>query len=115
MFFSRYLLPVLTTTSVVFAAPLAPILDVVGDILADNFIVVLRPQAESDFINWLAGRSQELVAVTDTVFNIGDFQGFSGTLSDTLLQVVKNLALVKYIEPVTKVQASALTSQASAP
>ena len=99
----------------VLGAPIAPIVDVVGDIIADSFIVVLNPQSEAAFLDFLNARDDALVAATKDTFNIGSFQGFTGTFTGSLLDVVRGLSQVKYIEPVTKVQASALTSQSNSP
>lgn len=114
MLFSKFVLTFLAPVAVL-GAPIAPILNVIGNIIADSFIVVLNPQSESAFTDFLNSRDADLVAATTNTFNFGSFQGFTGALTGSLLDTVRELTQVKYIEPVTKVQASALTSQANAP
>lgn len=114
MLFSKIFLGVLAPIAVL-GAPVAPILNVVGDIIADNFIVVLNTQSQAGWLDFLNSRDAALVAATKDTYNIAGFQGFSATLSGSLLDLVKGLTQIRYIEPVTKVQASALTSQANAP
>jgi hypothetical protein len=114
MLFSKIFLGFLAPVAVL-GAPVAPILDAVGDIIADNFIVVLSTQSQAGWLDFLNSRDAALVAATKDTYNIAGFQAFTGTFSGSLLDLVRSISQIKYIEPVTKVQASALTSQANAP
>lgn len=144
MLFSRVVLSLLVPTTAVLSAPVAapldvvknaaalvtsianvadnivtsvttPLLNIVNDIFADNFIVVLKTQSDAGFLDFLAQRDAALVEATDSTFNFGDFQGFTALLSKERLASIKNWPQVKYIEPVTEVTASALTSQKASP
>ncbi|KAH8591063.1 subtilase, partial [Bisporella sp. PMI_857] len=112
----RIFLPLFAAVAVL-SAPLAPILDLgdIIDLIADNFIVVLNPLSDSEFSDFLAGRQADIVSSTTSIFDIGSFKGFSGIFTRSLLDTLASLASVNYIEPVTRVKASALTSQANSP
>jgi hypothetical protein len=114
MFFTKFLLTFLAPAAVL-GAPIAPVLKVVGDVIADNFIVVLNPQPQAGFQNFLKSRDASIIAATKDTFSIGNFQGFTGTFKGPVLDLVKGLAQVKYIEQVTKVQALGLNTQSNAP
>ena len=111
MLFSRILFSALAPIAVL-GAPIAPVLDVVGDIISDNFIVVLNPQSQAGWLDFLSSRDAALVAATKDTFNLDGFQGFTGVFTGSLLDSVKGLSQIKYIEPVTKVQASVTQSNA---
>lgn len=114
MLFSKIFLPVITA-AVALGAPLAPILNVASGAIPDNFIVVLKPMSDEDFLGFLAARPANLITATKSIYNIGSFKGFHGIYSTTLLNTIASLTQVKYIEPDTVVKATAFTTQTNAP
>ncbi|KAL2067662.1 hypothetical protein VTL71DRAFT_15758 [Oculimacula yallundae] len=99
------------------SAPLAPILQAanLADVLTDKWIVVMKDISDSSFQSWLANRDASVIAATKSTYNIGSFKGFSGTFTQSLLNLIASAAEVAYIEPDTKVTTQALTTQSNAP
>ncbi|KAH7309985.1 subtilase [Rhexocercosporidium sp. MPI-PUGE-AT-0058] len=99
------------------SAPLAPILKIanVADIIPDNWIVVMKDISDSAFESHLANRDASVVSGTKTTYNLGSFKGYSGTFSGSLINLIASSLDIAWIEPDTKVRASALTTQSNAP
>jgi subtilisin family serine protease len=52
---------------------------------------------------------------TKSTFDLGSFKGYSGRFSTSILDTLSSISEIAYIEPDTKIYASALTTQTGAP
>ncbi|CZT05617.1 related to Cuticle-degrading protease [Rhynchosporium graminicola] len=113
------ILSFLATAGLAASTPLSPILQAanivnIANVIPNQWIVVMKDISDSSFQSFLASRDASIISSTKAIHNIGTFKAFSGTFSQTLVNLLLSKAEVAYIEPDVKVSINALSTQSTA-
>ncbi|KAB8737529.1 hypothetical protein FH972_026488 [Carpinus fangiana] len=112
----RYSLSLLAAAGAM-AAPIIAPRDAEAPIIPGKYIVVLKNDAASDVLTTSMNHVISVLGANTPqhVYNMEGFKGYAITAEDALINSIKDLAEVDYIEPDTIVRTKALTSQTGAP
>lgn len=88
-----------------------------ASVIPNKWIAVLRDNADDSILTSTVQAVTEALGgnAPDRIYNMPGFKGFSLTAENAVLNLVTNLADIKYVEQDVQVFASALTSQANPP
>lgn len=91
----------------------------IADIIPDSFIVVMKDGLSTSAFDahklWADNILGENDASRKATFDLGTFKGYSASITQNIAELLAASSDIAFIEPTTKVKASALTTQSNAP
>ncbi|KAL2072961.1 hypothetical protein VTL71DRAFT_10285 [Oculimacula yallundae] len=114
------LLTFFAAASLVASTPLnllSPILKVLNDadVIPNKWIIVMKDMSDSDFDSHLLSRPASIISGTKSTFNFGGMKGYTGTFSQSLLELIASGLNIAWIEPDTVVNTQVVNLQSNAP
>lgn len=111
-----YLLTLLAAAGAI-AAPIIAPRDAQAAIIPGRYIVVMKNHVTDALVTTQLNHIVSILGANtpDHVYNMEGFKGYALTANDAVINAIKELVDIDFIEPDTVVRASALTSQSNAP